>query len=95
MSAATWYVLDDGSAADPADIVTGNDGKLASKDGRKVAYREDGVTPRSRGVDPDAERAKKAAPPPKVDPKAPATVTRDLKADTPKGGYKTRESKAD
>ncbi len=99
MSADTWFVLDDDSAGDPAEVVAGKDGRLAHKDGRKVAYRPDGVTPRSRGVDADAERAKKAAPKskaaePKADEPAP-TETRDLKAEEPKRGYKTRESKAD
>lgn len=92
----TWYVLEDGSCGDPREIAPGKDGKLAHKDGRKVAYAPHG--PRSRSVDPEAER-KKAAPKAKpVEPKAdePApTETRDLKAEEPKRGYKTRESKAD
>lgn len=83
----TWYVMEDGSAGDPAEIGFGADGKLAHKDGRKVAYRPDGITPRSRGVDADAERAKAEKPKP--------TVTRELTAEKPKRGYKTRESKAD
>lgn len=108
----TWYIMEDGSAGDPAEISYGKDGKLAHKDGRKVAYRPDGETPRSRGVDADAERAKKAAPkvkpvepkaeePPVVDPdgnlpsEEATTETRDLTAEKPKRGYRTRESKAD
>lgn len=93
----TWYVLADGSAGDPREITPGKDGRLEHKDGRKVAYAAHG--PRSRSVDPEAERAKAApkpkAPAPKADePKAKPTETRDLKADEPKRGYATRESKA-
>lgn len=91
----TWYVLDDGSAGDPRDVAPGKDGMLVHKDGRKVAYRPDGITPRSRSIDVSAERMK-AAPEPKAEAsKAKATEARDLKADKPKGGYTTRESKAD
>jgi hypothetical protein len=46
----TWYVLEDGSSGNPRDISPGADGRLVHKDGRAVAYRPDGVTPRSRGV---------------------------------------------
>jgi hypothetical protein len=52
----TWYVLEDGELADPRDVVTGDRDLLYHKDGRPVAYREHG--PRSRGVDPEEERAK-------------------------------------
>lgn len=47
----TWYVMEDGSAGDPRDVRPGEDGRLRHSDGRSVAYRSDGVTPRSRGVD--------------------------------------------
>lgn len=102
----TWYVLEDGSAGDPREIAPGKDGKLVHKDGRKVAYAPHG--PRSRGgVDADAERAKEPKKAPFAgkgdhdgDGKAggavkpEATETRDLTAEKPKRGYKTRESKA-
>lgn len=103
----TWYVLETGEAGDPREIAPGKDGRLEHKDGRKVAYAPHG--PRSRSVDPDAERAKSVkagkssvnqareakAMPPLEEPDAAPTETRDLKADEPKRGYKTRESKAD
>ena len=75
----TWFVMEDGSVADPSDIAPGEDGILRHKDGRAVAYAPHG--PRSRGVDVEAERAK--------------TKTREMKAEGPKRGYKTRDLKAD
>lgn len=81
----TWYVLETGDVADPRDIVHGVE-PLKHKDGRAVAMRDDGVTPRSRSVDVDAERAKAAD---AVKPKA-----REAKPAEPKTGYTTREAKA-
>jgi hypothetical protein len=97
MNRETWYILEDGAAGDPREIAPDADGRLRHTDGRAVAYAPHG--PRSRGVDADAERAK-AAPPkaaaakPAAKPKAGATA-RDMKAESPAGGYQTRESKAD
>lgn len=71
----TWYVLEDGSSADPKDVAPDAAGVLRHKSGMAVAMRSPGV-PSSRGVDPDVERAK------------------DVKPEKPKGGYKTRETKA-
>lgn len=85
----TWYVLEDGSAADPRSVVRGEDGRLRHKDGRKVDYRPHG--PRSRSVDPSAERAK--APPPAPQPPA-APAAKEMKPEEPKSRYVTRESKA-
>lgn len=85
MSAETWYVLEDGTAADPREVSPGKDGILRHKDGRAVEYRPHG--PRSRGVDPDEER-KKSKPPAKgreAEPKA----NRQMKAEGGRG-YKTR-----
>jgi len=76
----TWYVMENGSACDPRNVTRDSAGVLRSRDGRAVAYRPDGVTPRSRGVDIAAERE--------------AAVSRELTADEPKRGYKTRETKA-
>jgi hypothetical protein len=76
----TWYILEDGSAGNPALIRTGDDGILAHEDGRKVAYGPHG--PRSRGVDPEAERVSLGS-------------TRELTAQKPTRGYKTRSGKAD
>ena len=51
----TWYVLEDGSVADQADVY--HDGtRLRHKGGVAVAMRGD--VPSSRSVDPEAERAK-------------------------------------
>lgn len=55
----TWYVTTDNSAVDPHEVTAGKDGKLMHKDGRKVAYRPDGVTPRSRSIDVTANREMK------------------------------------
>lgn len=56
MKTETWYVMEDGSCGDPREIAAGADGVLRHTDGRAVAYRPDGVTPRSRGVDADSAR---------------------------------------
>lgn len=86
MATETWYVLADGTSADPRDIAPGADGKLLHKDGRAVAYGAHG-NPRSRSVDP-AEEAAKAKPKAKPQPK-------DMKPEEAKPGYKTRESKSE
>jgi len=54
----TWYVLEDGTAADPADVVS-DSGRLRHADGRYVAMRF-GDVPSTRSIDPAAERAKVA-----------------------------------
>lgn len=56
---ATWYVTEAGEAVDPAECLRKN-GVLIHKSGAKIAMRFPDC-PRSRSVDPDAERAKKAA----------------------------------
>lgn len=96
MSVETWYVMEDGSVADPRFIVRGADGRLHHTDGRAVAYAPHG--PRSRSVDPDVERARVPAPPAPLEP-APAARA-DMQAEPapdpkPRRPYKTRESKAD
>lgn len=48
---ATWYVLEDGNPANPAECAD-LDGALTHSSGVKVAMRSPGV-PRSRGVDLD------------------------------------------
>lgn len=90
----TWYIMEDGSVGDPREVSMGPDGKLTHTDGRKVAYAPHG--PRSRGVDPEAERAKGAggqsggkpvaAAPPRADPPAapaPADAGSGGKVETP------------
>ncbi|MDP2410363.1 MAG: hypothetical protein Q8M26_08760 [Pseudolabrys sp.] len=96
----TWYVLEDGSVADPRDVNADEKGILQHKDGRAVAYRPDGITPRSRGVDVASKplfggkgdhdgdgRPGGAAPA--------ADKAKDMKPEQPKRGYRTRETKAD
>lgn len=77
----TWYILEDGSCGDPREIAPDDKGILRHRDGRAVAYAPHG--PRSRSVDPEAERAGK-----KPAKKAVSPNDRELKAG--KGGYKTR-----
>lgn len=80
MPIETWYVMDDNSVADPSAVAPDAKGVLRHKDGRAVAYRPDGLGPRTRSVDP-AEEAAKAKP-------------KDMKPEDKRGGYKTRETKA-
>jgi len=74
----TWYVLESGLVADPAEVAPDQNGVLRHSSGVAVAMRGD--VPMSRGVDPDEERGK--------------TVTADLTAEPPKRGYKTREARS-
>jgi hypothetical protein len=74
----TWYVLEDGSPADPDEVVHGADGVLRHKSGRAVAYGPHG--PRSRGMSPEAIAAAREV-------KAPAD--REMKPE-PARRYKTR-----
>lgn len=83
MEMQTWYVLEDGTCGDPAEVAPDKKGVLRHKDGRAVAYAEHG--PRTRQVNPTEAR--------KAKPKAPAA--RDMKADDRKPTYTTRESKAE
>jgi len=90
MATETWYVMVDGSVADPREISPDKDGILRHKDGRAVAYAPHG--PRSRSVDVDAPAAGKRRKPEK---EAETPETADMQPETPKRGYKTRESKAE
>lgn len=78
---ATWYVLEDGTVVDPAEVSPDATGALRHKNGTAVAMRGD--VPSSRGVDPDEERSK-------AKPKSKA-----MKAENPKQPYRTRESKSE
>lgn len=81
----TWYVLENGLAADPNEVAPDDAGVLKHKSGIPVKIGPHG--PLSRGVDPDEERGKA---------KKPASSTKDMKpAAEPKQAYTTRESKAD
>lgn len=72
----TFYVLEDGSKADPNDVVTDDKGVLRHKDGAAVAMR--GNVPRTSGVGPAAVKA------------APAAKDREMKAADDGKGYRTR-----
>lgn len=106
----TWYVLEDGSLADPARVTADEAGRLVHSSGLAVEMKN-GV-PRSRGVDDaDAERARApkntpATPVPPAPPAPPAdgdddeeddaqSTTREMTAEKPKRPYKTRAPKAD
>lgn len=103
MNVETWFMVDGGGVADPRECTPGKDGCLVHKDGRKVTYRPDGVTPRSRSVDPDEERAKakaKPEPEPNKSYAGPAKSVfagkaKDMKPEEPTAGYKTREAKGE
>lgn len=87
----TWYVLADGTHADPADVSHDKDGVLKHKNGVPVALRESGV-PLTSGV--ATKENKKTAEAGKEPEKDAANKARDLKADDANKNYKTRESKA-
>jgi len=91
MSTETWYVLEDGTYASPADCSPDKAGVLKHSDGRKVAMRGD--VPSSRSVDPDEERAKaaKAAKKPAkdMDWEYPKKI-KEMKAEGGAATYKTR-----
>ena len=73
-----WYVLEDGSVADPNECAPDDKGVLRHKGGKAVAARGDAHT--SRSVDPRAERAKAREDVKPEEPKA-GYKTRELKAD--------------
>lgn len=59
----TWYVLEDGSVADPRDCALDQDGVLCHMDGRKVAKRgADAYS--SRSVETDDFKTKDITPEP-------------------------------
>jgi hypothetical protein len=73
----TWYVLEDGRVADPADVVADESGKLFGADGVAVAMRGDTYSSRSVEVDEVQSRV--------------AKKSREMKPEAPKRTYKTRE----
>lgn len=94
----TWYVLEDGTFADPNEVAPDDAGTLRHKDGLAVAMR--GQVPHSRGVDPEEERAKavehneKKAKELAAAGNKPKTESREVVAEEPKKGYATREVKS-
>jgi hypothetical protein len=84
----TWYVLENGEAADPREVAPDVAGVLRHVSGIAVAMR--GQAASSRGVDPEEERAKaRALNADKAKPKGKGMNPAEAKA-----GYVTRESKA-
>lgn len=84
----TWYVLENGQAANPAEVQPDEKGVLRHKSGVAVAMR--GQVPSSIGVDVEAELAKAAKPSPK-----PADAIKDPVQDrvtkpAPSKQFKTR-----
>jgi hypothetical protein len=95
----TWYLLVDGTHADPNDVITDDDGILRHMDGLAVAMRGDGV-PSTIGVGAvenknvaaaQAGTDPVAAPDPKVNQAVKNAQPADKKA---KAGAKNRELKA-
>jgi hypothetical protein len=79
----TWYVLEDGSSADPREVSPDGKGVLRAKSGAAVAVGDHG-NPRTRGVEVDEKGAE-------VKQKAPAK-DRQVKSggDEKDPSYKTR-----
>lgn len=83
----TWYVLEDGEVADPAEVTADKDGVLRHKDGTAVKMRDSGV-PFSRGVDdPDQERERRKK---KVTKEDNVPRVREIKPTPVRGTYNTR-----
>lgn len=83
----TWYLLEDGSVADPADVKPDEHGVLRC--GEVAAVMRSPGVPMTRSVNADAERAKKKPPPPPKTP--PAAPRRDVQAEPPTSRpYRTR-----
>ncbi len=80
---ATWYVLEDGSAVDPAECGTRDDGRIVHESGALVGVR--GSAPSSRGVDLDDDGRMLPASA-DMTPEPPATAAK-------RAGYKTRGGK--
>lgn len=94
----TWYVLEDGSKADPNDVAPDDNGMLRHKSGVAVAMR--GSVPRTSGVGPAAvEPAGGGEAPTGRDVAAtagaPASDDRQMKPAATGKGYHTRAGKAD
>lgn len=92
MMRETWYVLEDDTVADPREVAPDDGGVLRHKGGQAVAMGPHG--PRSRGVDVEMFGGKgdhdKDGQPGGV---AKPAATKDMRAEKPKPGYKTRQTK--
>jgi hypothetical protein len=93
MPQETWYILEDGTYADPREVSVNEAGVLQHKGGVAVAKRAPDVYS-SVGVDPEVERAKK--PKAKIleakDIEEPQKTTRDMRPHEPyrRQSYNTR-----
>jgi len=81
----TWYLLENGSAVHPQEVIMSEDGVLKHKDGMKVAMRSAGV-PSTKSVYPEQERANR----PKRDISEEYKNTRDMKAEASQQQYRRR-----
>ena len=85
----TWYVLEDGSVADPREVAPDDRGRLVHKSGVAVAVGPHG--PRSRGVDTAALAKPKAEKKADADDEKDAPQGRDRQMKPGKGAkYETR-----
>jgi hypothetical protein len=91
----TWYVLVDGNAVHPSEVSVNDKGELVHKSGVAVEMRDE--TPRSRGVEVDVAKPFGG----KGDHDgngsaggaAPAAKPKDMHAEKPAQGYKTRQTR--
>lgn len=85
----TWYVLEDGSVADPREVAPDERGRLVHKSGVAVAVGPHG--PRSRGVDTETLVKPKAEKKAEADDEKDALQGRDRQMKPGKGAkYETR-----
>ena len=100
MPQETWYVLEDGSNADPCEVAPDKKGVLRHKDGQAVAMHATLGIPISRGVDPDKEQRKNAKAKPKVEPEPELEPPKSILFEQPavikpSKRYKNREVKSE
>lgn len=94
MTVETWFILEDGTSADPREVSPDKDGVLRHKSGVAVKMRSPGV-PMTRSLDPEVEREKaraKAKPAAAAPQPTPKPETRDMKPDAAQS-YRTRDMK--
>lgn len=92
----TWYLLKDGTYADPNECSVGEDGILRHEKGMEVAMRDNPNVPHTSSVDADEQRKGKKKPeqvPETIKAPTKAMVAED-DAEEPKRKYRTREMKA-
>jgi len=90
----TWYLLVDGTYADPNEVSHDKDGVLKHKNGVAVALRESGV-PHTIGVDAVQNKNVEAAKAGRDAEHHAKPKGKQMKADDEPKHYKTREMKGD